>query len=68
MCSHSPVRVAQLDLTNVLDTALRVAVEAAELVEESRAAALRATVDTKSSETDVVTAADRASEQLVHVR
>jgi len=51
----------------LLDTATSVAVEAAELARSSREAAIR-DVDTKSSETDVVTAGDLAVEQLVRSR
>ncbi|HTI22169.1 MAG TPA: inositol monophosphatase family protein [Kutzneria sp.] len=47
--------------------AVTVATEAAELVTNARSHAVTQ-VDTKSSETDVVTAADRASEQLVRDR
>jgi myo-inositol-1(or 4)-monophosphatase len=47
--------------------AVTVATEAAELVRTARSHAVTQ-VDTKSSETDVVTAADRASEQLVRDR
>lgn len=47
------------------DTAVQVATEAAELVVAARAHAV-GEVDTKSSETDVVTAADRAAER--HIR
>ncbi|MFC0431517.1 inositol monophosphatase family protein [Kutzneria buriramensis] len=47
--------------------AVTVATEAAELVRNARSHAVTQ-VDTKSSETDVVTAADRASEQLVRDR
>jgi myo-inositol-1(or 4)-monophosphatase len=51
----------------LLDVALSVATEAAELAKTSRQAAIR-DVDTKSSDTDVVTAGDRASERLVRRR
>ena len=54
-------------LDELLDVAVRVATEAAELVLAARRTAV-AEVDTKSSETDVVTAADRAAEQLVRDR
>ncbi|MEV6611374.1 inositol monophosphatase family protein [Kutzneria sp. NPDC051319] len=47
--------------------AVTVGTEAAELVRNARSHAVTQ-VDTKSSETDVVTAADRASEQLVRDR
>ena len=47
--------------------AVTVAAEAAELVHDARSHAVTQ-VDTKSSETDVVTAADRASEHLVRDR
>jgi myo-inositol-1(or 4)-monophosphatase len=56
--------VAQRDL---VDVAVRVAAEAADLARLSRETAIR-DVDTKSSETDVVTAGDRASERLVRER
>lgn len=64
MWSDSPVGVSQHEL---LDTALRVAVEASELVAMSRESAIKE-VGTKSSDTDVVTAADRATERLVRRR
>jgi myo-inositol-1(or 4)-monophosphatase len=48
-------------------TATEVARQAAEVVSEAREGALRA-VQTKSSETDVVTAGDRAAEQFVRRR
>jgi myo-inositol-1(or 4)-monophosphatase len=64
MWSDSPVGVS---LPELLEVAVRVATEAAELARTSRPAAIR-DVDTKSSETDVVTAADRATEQLVRRR
>jgi len=54
-------------LRDLVDVAVRVAAEAAELAQVSREAAIR-DVDTKSSETDVVTAGDRASERLVRRR
>jgi myo-inositol-1(or 4)-monophosphatase len=56
--------VAQRDL---VDVAVLVATEAAALARVSRETAIR-DVDTKSSETDVVTAGDRASERLVRER
>jgi myo-inositol-1(or 4)-monophosphatase len=56
--------LAQRDL---VDVAVRVATEAAELARVSRESAIR-DVGTKSSETDVVTAGDRASERLVRER
>jgi myo-inositol-1(or 4)-monophosphatase len=52
---------------NLLDIAVRVAAEAAELARTTREAAIR-DVDTKSSATDVVTEGDRASERLVRRR
>jgi myo-inositol-1(or 4)-monophosphatase len=58
------VGVAQRDL---VDVAVRVAAEAAELAQVTRQAAIR-DVDTKSSETDVVTAGDREAERLVRRR
>jgi myo-inositol-1(or 4)-monophosphatase len=54
-------------LTDLQDVAVRVASEAAELARTTRAAAIR-DVHTKSSETDPVTAGDRASERLVRFR
>lgn len=51
----------------LLDVAVTVAIEAAELALRTRRAAIRE-VDTKSSETDVVTAGDRAAERLVRER
>ncbi|MGH3437256.1 MAG: inositol monophosphatase family protein [Sciscionella sp.] len=59
--------VAHDELTGLRDTAVTVAREAAELVRAGRIAAI-AEVDTKSSETDVVTAADTAAEQLIRRR
>jgi myo-inositol-1(or 4)-monophosphatase len=56
--------VAERDLVH---TAVRVAAEAAELAQASRRTAIR-DVATKSSETDVVTAGDRAAERLVRDR
>jgi myo-inositol-1(or 4)-monophosphatase len=58
------VGVAEGDL---LDIAIEVAVEAAELARTAREAAIH-DVDTKTSETDVVTAADVAVERLVRER
>ncbi|MCP2168330.1 inositol monophosphatase family protein [Goodfellowiella coeruleoviolacea] len=55
------------DLHELVDTALRVATEAGELVLTTRRAAVDQ-VDTKSSATDVVTAGDRAAERLVRTR
>jgi myo-inositol-1(or 4)-monophosphatase len=68
----SPVRVTQeeqlrFDPRSLAEVAVAVAREAGELVQTTRAAAV-ASVDTKSSITDVVTAADRASERLVRER
>ncbi|RZS34467.1 myo-inositol-1(or 4)-monophosphatase [Herbihabitans rhizosphaerae] len=54
----------ELDLLRV---AVTVAREASSLVESSRSSAIT-DVDTKSSETDVVTAADKAAERLVRDR
>ncbi|HEX9334792.1 MAG TPA: inositol monophosphatase, partial [Pseudonocardiaceae bacterium] len=50
--------------------AVRVASEAAQLVADSREAATSdvSTISTKSSETDVVTAGDRAVERLIRER
>lgn len=53
------------------DLAVRVAREAADLVNQARAAMLTGEsvrVDTKSTDTDVVTAVDRASERLIRER
>jgi myo-inositol-1(or 4)-monophosphatase len=61
VCCDSPVGVAQREL---LEVAVRVASDAAALARTTRATAIR-DVGTKSSETDVVTAGDRASERLV---
>jgi myo-inositol-1(or 4)-monophosphatase len=49
----------------LLDLAVRVARLAAELVAARRTAGRAAVVDTKSTETDVVTAADRDAERLI---
>ncbi|GAA3852017.1 inositol monophosphatase family protein [Saccharothrix violaceirubra] len=54
----------RFDAGRLVEVAVEVATEAAELVRTSRETAV-AEVDTKSTVTDVVTAADRASEQLV---
>lgn len=56
-----------LDLAQFRSVALEVADEAAALVAEMRSSAVT-DVDTKSSETDVVTAADRAAERLIRER
>lgn len=68
----SPVRVTQeeqlpFDPRALVDVAVRVGREAGELVLATRASAV-SEVDTKSTATDVVTAADRASERLVRRR
>jgi myo-inositol-1(or 4)-monophosphatase len=70
--SDSPVRVTQeeqlrFDPRSLVDVAVLVAQEAGELAATMREAAVT-DVDTKSSATDVVTAADRAAEQLVRRR
>lgn len=52
---------------DLLEVAVRVASEAAELARRAREAAIR-DVRTKSSDTDPVTAGDRASERLVRAR
>lgn len=52
----------------LVDIAVTVAKEAAALVQRARHDAVAAQVDTKSTETDVVTQADLASEQLVRDR
>ena len=64
MWSDSPVHVGQRAL---LAVAVRVAGAAAELARATREKAIL-DVDTKSSETDVVTEGDRASERLVRRR
>lgn len=58
---------SKLDNQALADTAVQVACEAAELVRTARANAITK-VDTKSSATDVVTAADRDAEQLIKAR
>ncbi|QUF06857.1 inositol monophosphatase [Actinosynnema pretiosum subsp. pretiosum] len=68
----SPVGVTQeehvpFDHRALVDVAVRVATEAGELVRTSRDQAV-SLVDTKSTITDVVTEADRASERLVRAR
>ena len=63
----SVVGVVAAETEELVRIAVTVAVEAAELVGDARVHAVTQ-VDTKSSETDVVTAADRASEQLVRDR
>jgi myo-inositol-1(or 4)-monophosphatase len=55
------------DLAQLRSVALQVAVETAELVEQIRVRAVR-DIDTKSTETDVVTAGDRAAERLIRDR
>ncbi|OXM67423.1 inositol monophosphatase family protein [Amycolatopsis sp. KNN50.9b] len=57
--------------TELKDVAVRVAAEAADLVRRARDAMVAGeavSVETKSTDTDVVTAADRAAEQLVRDR
>ncbi|HJQ47757.1 MAG TPA: inositol monophosphatase family protein [Amycolatopsis sp.] len=57
--------------SDLKDTAVAVAREAAELVRDARSALLAGEsvhVDTKTTDTDVVTAVDRASEQLIRRR
>lgn len=59
------------ELTELRDTAVLVAEEAADLVRQARAAMLAGEavqVDTKSTDTDVVTAVDHASERLIRQR
>jgi myo-inositol-1(or 4)-monophosphatase len=56
-----------LDPRPLVATAVGIAAEAAELVQSIRRTAI-GDVDTKSTETDVVTAGDRAAEQLVRAR
>jgi myo-inositol-1(or 4)-monophosphatase len=59
--------LSESELRELRAVAVRVATEAAHLVRENRVTGV-GDVDTKSSETDVVTAADRASERLVRDR
>lgn len=59
--------LTEADLWALRHTAAEVASQAAEVATETRQAALRA-VSSKSSETDVVTAGDRATEQFVRRR
>lgn len=59
--------MSTLDLAQLRSVALLVAVETAELVERIRVKAVR-DIDTKSTETDVVTAGDRAAERLIRDR
>ena len=54
-------------MARLRETALTVATEAAELVRRMRPGAV-GSVDTKSTDTDVVTEADRASERLIRAR
>jgi myo-inositol-1(or 4)-monophosphatase len=63
----SEERVPKLDLNQLRSVAVQVAGEAATLVADMRATAV-AQVTTKTSETDVVTAADRAAERLIRRR
>ncbi|WP_236788338.1 inositol monophosphatase family protein [Amycolatopsis sp. GM8] len=63
--------VNETESPQLRDIAVRVAEEAADLVRRARAAMLTGEpvqVDTKSTETDVVTAVDRASERLIRER
>jgi myo-inositol-1(or 4)-monophosphatase len=65
------VGVFESEPTELKAIAVRVAEEAADLVRQARAAMLTGEavqVDTKSTETDVVTAVDRASERLIRER
>lgn len=59
--------VQQAELTQLRDVAVGVAREAADLVITTRRTATME-VDTKTTETDVVTAADRAAERLIRQR
>jgi myo-inositol-1(or 4)-monophosphatase len=59
--------LSESELQELRAVAVRVATEAAELVRGSRTTGV-GDVDTKSSETDVVTAADRESERLIRSR
>jgi myo-inositol-1(or 4)-monophosphatase len=61
------VPIAEYDAQTLLAHAVSLAAEAAELVVAQRITAV-GQVTTKSTETDVVTAADRASEQLIRTR
>lgn len=70
--SDSPVRVTQeeqlrFDPRSLVEVAAVVAREAGDLARDMREAAVT-DVDTKSTQTDVVTAGDRAAEQLVRRR
>ncbi|HVW43395.1 MAG TPA: inositol monophosphatase family protein [Amycolatopsis sp.] len=68
MWSHGEVGVFESALK---DTAVLVAREAADLVRDARSSMLAGEsvhVDTKTTDTDVVTAVDRASEQLIRRR
>ncbi|PRW65056.1 inositol monophosphatase family protein [Actinopolyspora mortivallis] len=59
----------EYDVQSLRDISVRVAREAAELAENMRHGVVtEGTVDTKSTETDVVTAADRAVERLIRQR
>lgn len=61
--------VAQPDPPELRRVSVQIAVEAAELVESMRSETVTdGAVDTKTTETDVVTAADRAAERLVRQR
>lgn len=65
------VGAVESDIESLTATAEQVAVEAADLVRDAYESMLAGTsvdVDTKSSETDVVTAVDTASERLVRER
>ena len=64
MWSDMAVAAKDLGLADLAATAMRVAESASELVARVRASAV-GDVDTKSSETDVVTAGDKAAERLV---
>ncbi|MFC7344015.1 inositol monophosphatase family protein [Saccharopolyspora griseoalba] len=58
----------EVDATALSEVAVRIAREAADLAKTVRDEAITDGVDTKSSETDVVTAGDRAVERLVRDR
>lgn len=71
MWSHGDVAAVQLDPADLTATAEQVAAEAAQFVREayeSMLAGYSVHVDTKTSQTDVVTAVDREAERLIRTR
>src|SRR5699024_5857132 len=71
VCSHDGVAAVQPDPTDLTSTAERVAAEAAQLVRDAHRSMLSGhpiVVDTKTSQTDVVTAVDRQAEQFIRTR